>query len=117
MRDAVRRACAIVTDACEIVSRTHEIKKTTQNIHVTSRAPYTCVQESRLSALLGKALSAHQRDVAVLKDEAEEGSYDFISSLYFVIVSLRASPGHRQYRQMLGAPSSVGGAEKGGGKK
>ena len=28
----------------------------------------------------------------------------------------RAGPGHRQYRQMLGAPSSAGGAEKGGEK-
>ncbi|XP_073330758.1 potassium channel, subfamily K, member 7 [Pagrus major] len=47
-----------------------------------------CVQESQLRELLGKALSAHHRDVAVLKDEAEERRYDFSSSLYFVIVSL-----------------------------
>ena len=29
----------------------------------------------------------------------------------------RAGPGHRQYRQMLGVPSSAGGAENGGRKK
>ena len=47
-----------------------------------------CVQESRLRELLEKALSAHHRDVAVLKAEAEERRYDFKSSLYFVIVTL-----------------------------
>ncbi|XP_076581758.1 potassium channel, subfamily K, member 7 [Chaetodon auriga] len=47
-----------------------------------------CVQESRLSELLGKALSAHHGDVAVLKADADERRYDFTSSLYFVIVTL-----------------------------
>uniref|UniRef100_A0A7N8X4D7 Potassium channel subfamily K member 1-like n=1 Tax=Mastacembelus armatus TaxID=205130 RepID=A0A7N8X4D7_9TELE len=47
-----------------------------------------CVQESRLSELLGRALSAHHSDVAVLKADAEEKRYDFTSSLYFVIVTL-----------------------------
>lgn len=47
-----------------------------------------CVQESRLSELLGKALSAHHSDVAVLKADANERHYDFTSSLYFVIVTL-----------------------------
>uniref|UniRef100_A0A8P4KIJ8 Potassium channel, subfamily K, member 7 n=1 Tax=Dicentrarchus labrax TaxID=13489 RepID=A0A8P4KIJ8_DICLA len=47
-----------------------------------------CVQESGLRELLGKALSAHRSDVAVLKADAEERSYDFTSSLYFVIVTL-----------------------------
>uniref|UniRef100_A0A3Q3KA32 Potassium channel domain-containing protein n=1 Tax=Monopterus albus TaxID=43700 RepID=A0A3Q3KA32_MONAL len=47
-----------------------------------------CVPESRLSELLGKALSAHHADVAVLKADADERRYDFTSSLYFVIVTL-----------------------------
>lgn len=47
-----------------------------------------CVAESRLSELLGKALSAHRSDVAVLKADADERQYDFTSSLYFVIVTL-----------------------------
>uniref|UniRef100_A0A672YNQ7 Potassium channel, subfamily K, member 7 n=1 Tax=Sphaeramia orbicularis TaxID=375764 RepID=A0A672YNQ7_9TELE len=47
-----------------------------------------CVRENRLDELLGKALSAHRNDVAVLKAEAEERHYDFTSSLYFVIVTL-----------------------------
>ncbi|XP_036967195.1 potassium channel, subfamily K, member 7 isoform X2 [Acanthopagrus latus] len=59
-----------------------------EELHRSFLQENPCVQESRLRELLGKALSAHQRDVAVLKDEAEERRYDFISSLYFVIVSL-----------------------------
>ncbi|XP_033507625.2 potassium channel, subfamily K, member 7 [Epinephelus lanceolatus] len=47
-----------------------------------------CVDESRLSQLLVKALSAHHSDVAVLKADGEERRYDFTSSLYFVIVTL-----------------------------
>ena len=47
-----------------------------------------CVQESGLRELLGRALSAHRSDVAVLKADAEERGYDFTSSLYFVIVTL-----------------------------
>ncbi|XP_074479754.1 potassium channel, subfamily K, member 7 [Sebastes fasciatus] len=47
-----------------------------------------CVEESRLRQVLGKALSAHQSDVAVLKSDADERRYDFTSSLYFVIVTL-----------------------------
>ncbi|XP_042367875.1 potassium channel, subfamily K, member 7 [Plectropomus leopardus] len=47
-----------------------------------------CVEESRLRELLGRALSAHHRDVAVLKEDAEDRGYDFTSSLYFVIVTL-----------------------------
>ncbi|XP_054457045.1 potassium channel, subfamily K, member 7 [Anoplopoma fimbria] len=47
-----------------------------------------CVRESALSELLGKALSAHQSDVAVLQADADDRRYDFTSSLYFVIVTL-----------------------------
>lgn len=47
-----------------------------------------CVQESRLSELLGKALSAHRSDVAVLTADGNEGHCDLASSLYFVIVTL-----------------------------
>ncbi|KAK5848689.1 hypothetical protein PBY51_006282 [Eleginops maclovinus] len=47
-----------------------------------------CVRGGRLVELLGKALSAHQRDVAVLKADAGDRGYDFTSSLYFVIVTL-----------------------------
>lgn len=47
-----------------------------------------CVEESRLRELLGKALSAHRRDVAVLKVDASDRRYDFTSSLFFVIVTL-----------------------------
>uniref|UniRef100_A0A8C6TZU8 Potassium channel, subfamily K, member 7 n=1 Tax=Neogobius melanostomus TaxID=47308 RepID=A0A8C6TZU8_9GOBI len=47
-----------------------------------------CVQESKLQHLLGKALSVHHTNVAVLQAEEEERHYDFMSSLYFVIVTL-----------------------------
>lgn len=47
-----------------------------------------CVEESRLAELLDRALSAHQRDVAVLKADAGERRYDFVSSFYFVVVTL-----------------------------
>ncbi|XP_033986835.1 potassium channel subfamily K member 1 [Trematomus bernacchii] len=47
-----------------------------------------CVRGGRLVELLDKALSAHQRDVAVLKADAGDRGYDFTSSLYFVIVTL-----------------------------
>uniref|UniRef100_A0A3B3ZKR5 Potassium channel domain-containing protein n=1 Tax=Periophthalmus magnuspinnatus TaxID=409849 RepID=A0A3B3ZKR5_9GOBI len=47
-----------------------------------------CVQESKLQHLLGKALSAHHTNVAVLQAEKDERHYDFTSSLYFVIVTL-----------------------------
>ncbi|XP_040887770.1 potassium channel, subfamily K, member 7 [Toxotes jaculatrix] len=47
-----------------------------------------CVEESGLSKLLARALSAHHGDVAVLKADADERHYDFTSSLYFVIVTL-----------------------------
>lgn len=47
-----------------------------------------CVDEGRLSELLGKALSAYRSDVAVLKADADDTRYDFTSSLYFVIVTL-----------------------------
>lgn len=47
-----------------------------------------CVRASRLSELLGKALSAHHSDVAVLQADADDRHYDFTSSLYFVIVTL-----------------------------
>lgn len=47
-----------------------------------------CVEESRLRELLGKVLSAHRGDVAVLKADAGDRRYDFTSSLYFVIVTL-----------------------------
>ena len=36
---------------------------------------------------------------------------------FFHCAKCRAGPGHRQYRQVLGAPSSAGGAEIGGRKK
>ncbi|XP_010795198.1 potassium channel subfamily K member 1-like [Notothenia coriiceps] len=47
-----------------------------------------CVRGGRLVELLDRALSAHQRDVAVLKADAGDRGYDFTSSLYFVIVTL-----------------------------
>ncbi|XP_028285351.1 potassium channel, subfamily K, member 7 [Parambassis ranga] len=47
-----------------------------------------CVGESRLGELLDRALSAHQRDIAVLKADADERRYDFVSSFYFVVVTL-----------------------------
>ncbi|KAI9545751.1 hypothetical protein NQZ68_033883 [Dissostichus eleginoides] len=47
-----------------------------------------CVRGGSLVELLDKALSAHQRDVAVLKADAGDRGYDFTSSLYFVIVTL-----------------------------
>ncbi|XP_072315079.1 potassium channel, subfamily K, member 7 [Eucyclogobius newberryi] len=47
-----------------------------------------CVQETKLQHLLGKALSAHHTNVAVLLAEEDERHYDFTSSLYFVIVTL-----------------------------
>lgn len=47
-----------------------------------------CVQEERLKELMGKALSAHRSDVAVLDSDAKERRSDFTSSLYFVIVTL-----------------------------
>ncbi|XP_069374937.1 potassium channel, subfamily K, member 7 [Paralichthys olivaceus] len=47
-----------------------------------------CVVESELSNLLGKALSAHRSRVAVLKADADGKHYDFISSLYFIILTL-----------------------------
>lgn len=47
-----------------------------------------CVEESRLRQLLGKVLSAHRSDVAVLKADADERHYDLTSSLYFVIITL-----------------------------
>lgn len=47
-----------------------------------------CVKEIRLRELLGKMLSAHRGDVAVLKADAGDSRYDFTSSLYFVIVTL-----------------------------
>ncbi|XP_071782138.1 potassium channel, subfamily K, member 7 [Centroberyx gerrardi] len=47
-----------------------------------------CVRESRLNELLGKALAAEDKYVAVLKADGEERHYDFTSSLYFVIVTL-----------------------------
>ncbi|KAJ4936983.1 hypothetical protein JOQ06_001567 [Pogonophryne albipinna] len=47
-----------------------------------------CVRGGRLVELLDKALSAHQRDVAVLKADAGDRGYDFTSSLYSVIVTL-----------------------------
>ncbi|KAI4808670.1 hypothetical protein KUCAC02_000718 [Chaenocephalus aceratus] len=47
-----------------------------------------CVRGGRLVELLDKALSAHQRDVAVLKADAGDRGYDLTSSLYFVIVTL-----------------------------
>lgn len=47
-----------------------------------------CVREKRLDELLGKALSAHHNDVAVLEAEAEERRCDLTSSLYFVIITL-----------------------------
>ncbi|XP_076004066.1 potassium channel, subfamily K, member 7 [Genypterus blacodes] len=47
-----------------------------------------CVQEKSLTRLLEKALTAYQRDVAVLEADGEERHYDFTSALYFVIVTL-----------------------------
>ncbi|XP_023139095.2 potassium channel, subfamily K, member 7 [Amphiprion ocellaris] len=47
-----------------------------------------CVDEGRLSKLLQKALSVHDSDVAVLKADADERRYDFISSLCFVVATL-----------------------------
>uniref|UniRef100_A0A3Q1H7I2 Potassium channel domain-containing protein n=1 Tax=Anabas testudineus TaxID=64144 RepID=A0A3Q1H7I2_ANATE len=49
---------------------------------------HPCVEESRLRELLGKVLSAHRGDVAVLKADTDDRHYDFTSSLYFVIVTL-----------------------------
>ncbi|XP_029931622.1 potassium channel, subfamily K, member 7 [Myripristis murdjan] len=49
---------------------------------------HSCVQESRLNELLGKVIATDEKDVAVLKANAEERHYDFTSSLYFVIVTL-----------------------------
>lgn len=47
-----------------------------------------CVQEKRLTRLLEKALTARQRDVAVLEADGEERRYDFTSALFFVIATL-----------------------------
>ncbi|XP_020504957.1 potassium channel, subfamily K, member 7 [Labrus bergylta] len=49
-----------------------------------------CVDESRLREVLRRTLSAHRRDVPVLKEEEdeEERRQGFTSSLYFVIVTL-----------------------------
>uniref|UniRef100_A0A3Q1CLK5 Potassium channel domain-containing protein n=1 Tax=Amphiprion ocellaris TaxID=80972 RepID=A0A3Q1CLK5_AMPOC len=53
-----------------------------------------CVDEGRLSKLLQKALSVHDSDVAVLKADADERRYDFISSLCFVVATLTTMGGH-----------------------
>ncbi|XP_034533018.1 potassium channel subfamily K member 1 [Notolabrus celidotus] len=48
-----------------------------------------CVKEERLREVLRRTLSAHHRDVPVLKEEEEEEKHNsFSSSLYFVIVTL-----------------------------
>ncbi|CAL1590725.1 unnamed protein product [Knipowitschia caucasica] len=49
---------------------------------------HPCVQKSKLEHLLGRALTAHHTNVAVLQAEEDERHYDFTSSLYFVIVTL-----------------------------
>ena len=54
-----------------------------------------CVEESELSELLGKALSAHH------SREADEKHDDFISSLYFVILTL-TTMGKMQHRNVSG---------------
>ncbi|XP_053272719.1 potassium channel, subfamily K, member 7 [Pleuronectes platessa] len=47
-----------------------------------------CVEENELSELLGKALSAHHSRESVLSADADEKHDDFLSSLYFVILTL-----------------------------
>ncbi|XP_074518431.1 potassium channel, subfamily K, member 7 [Halichoeres trimaculatus] len=50
-----------------------------------------CVEEEKLREVLRRSLSAHHRDVPVLKEEEEEDAEmhsGFSSSLYFVIVTL-----------------------------
>ena len=56
-----------------------------------------CVEESELSELLGKALSAHHSREAALTADEKHG--DFISSLYFVILTL-TTMGEMQHRNV-----------------
>lgn len=65
-----------------------ELRAEVQELHHSFLRENPCVQESRLSELLEKALYAQQSDVAVLKADADDRHFDFTSSLYFVIVTL-----------------------------
>ncbi|KAM8881579.1 potassium channel, subfamily K, member 7 [Synchiropus picturatus] len=48
----------------------------------------SCVQESQLEELLARCLSAQHAEVPVLEEDEEQRQWSFISSLYFVILSL-----------------------------
>ncbi|KAM9425762.1 potassium channel, subfamily K, member 7 [Pholidichthys leucotaenia] len=65
-----------------------ELRAQVEELRRSFLEEHPCVGDEELREVLGKALSAHRGHVAVLKAEADERHYDFISSLYFVIVTV-----------------------------
>lgn len=67
-----------------------ELKAEVEEVWSSFLKENPCVEEEKLREVLRRSLSAHHRNVPVLKEEEdeEEGNSGFSSSLYFVIVTL-----------------------------
>ncbi|XP_034020655.1 potassium channel subfamily K member 1 [Thalassophryne amazonica] len=59
-----------------------------EELHHSFLQENPCMQDGKLSELLGEAVTAHRRDVAVLQADGEERSFGFTSALYFIMVTL-----------------------------